>query len=310
MTHSKLTLAPTRLAWRSAAGFTLAEMAVVILLMGIAMSMGLKMLTANLDNTAYSETKSKQERIKIALIGFLRTNGRLPCPDNTGGVATGLEISPCAALPALGYGIVPWQTLGIPRDTVQDGWGNYFTYRVANVNILATTPLGAPPLHVNANQNWTIKAGAGAFDIRSFVSTTTGVGYQSLLIQNRDPAPGPNSESRNAVVVILSHGKNGLGAKTTKIGLRIAGAAGDELTNATPGSTTFFSRAVTENAAATGGFYDDLVAYMTPQDLLQPLMTEKTLFGACAAYCTGGGPVPCTTTVPIPIGVSPIGCPP
>jgi type II secretory pathway pseudopilin PulG len=299
MTHRRLTVIPKRLAWCSATGFTLAEMAVVILLMGIAMSMGLKMLTANLDNTAYSETKLKQERIKIALIGFLRTNGRLPCPDNAATVATGAEVSPCNAAAANGYGIVPWQTLGIPRDTVQDGWGNYFTYRVANSNILATTPLGAPPLHVNANQNWTIKAGAGAFDIRSFVSTTTVVGYQSLLIQNRDPAPGPNSESRNAVVVILSHGKNGLGAKTTKVGLRIAGAADDELTNATLGSTTFFRRAVTENPAATGGFYDDLVAYMTPQDLLQPLISEGTL-KACYAYCTSA-PAYSTATCSIPV---------
>lgn len=67
-------------------GFTLAEMAIVVLLISIAMTMGLKTVTANLDNAAYSETKSKQERIKIALIGYLRTNGRLPCPDNSGAV--------------------------------------------------------------------------------------------------------------------------------------------------------------------------------------------------------------------------------
>ncbi len=287
-------------------GFTLAEMAVVVLIMGIAMTMGLKMVTANLDNAAYSETKAKQEQIKVALIGFLRTNGRLPCPDNVAGVAVGLEVTPCAA--AAGYGVIPWHTLGLPRDAAQDGWGNLFTYRVANVNLPAVTPpVGAPPLHVNANQNWTINAGGGAFDIRSLTSTTTVAGFQTLLIQNRDPAPGLNPESRNAIVVILSHGKNGLGAKTTKAAGRIAGAAGDELTNATIGSTTFVRRPVTDDAAATGGAYDDLVAYMTPQDLLQPLITERTLIGTCQAYCAA--PAAGCAPVAIPIGATPAACP-
>jgi len=292
----------------STAGFTLAEMAIVLFLMGIAMTMGLKMVTANLDNGAYSETKSKQERIKIALIGFLRTNGRLPCPDNAGGVATGVAAAVCVGA-ALGYGVIPWQTLGLPRDAALDGWGNYFTYRVANINLPAfTPPVGAPPLHVNPNQNWTINVGAGAFDIRSLNSTITAPGYQTLLIQNRDPAPGPNVESRNAILVILSHGKNGLGAKTTKVGPRIVGATLDELTNATPGTVTFSRRAYSESpAVVNGGIYDDVVAYMTPQDLLQPLINEKTLAGTCQAYCA----IPAAGCSPaaIPIGTTPIACP-
>ena len=48
-------------------GFTLAEMAIVVLIIGIAMTMGLKTVTANLENAAYSETKAKQERLKLAV---------------------------------------------------------------------------------------------------------------------------------------------------------------------------------------------------------------------------------------------------
>ena len=109
-------------------GFSLVELAVVLVLIGIVMTMGLKMVTATLENASYSETKSKQELIKVALIGFLRTNGRLPCPDNSGSavVASGVEVSPCHGTAADGYGVVPWITLGIPRDSVVDGWGNYF----------------------------------------------------------------------------------------------------------------------------------------------------------------------------------------
>lgn len=117
-------------------GFTLVELAIVVILIGIVMTMGLKTLTATLDNATFSETKAKQERIKSALVSHLRTNGVLPCPDNSAAVATGIGPQPpattCSANAPEGYGVIPWQTLGISRETVIDGWGNYFTYRVAN----------------------------------------------------------------------------------------------------------------------------------------------------------------------------------
>lgn len=246
-------------------GFTLVEMAIVLFLIGITMSMGLKMVTATLDNGAYSETKSKQERIKMALIGYLRTNGNLPCPDSSSNISTGLASSavPCTASatdPAAnnGYGVVPWLTLGLSRDTVQDGWGNYFTYRVAN---------GV------SSKNWTLKTG---FDINELTSP-----HDALTIQEPDATGTLVDTTKQAVVVILSHGKNGFGAKTVKVPSRMAitGAGTGETTNATTGSSTFVRRPV-----AADGAYDDVVAYMTPQDLLQPLVTEGTL-KACIAYC-------------------------
>ena len=72
---------------KKSAGFTLVELSVVMILIGIVMTMGMKMLNATLDNAAFSETKIKQERIKTALISYLRTNSKLPCPDNTAGVS-------------------------------------------------------------------------------------------------------------------------------------------------------------------------------------------------------------------------------
>lgn len=212
----------------------------------------------------------------MALIGYLRTNGTLPCPDSTTGVATGTAPATCTTA-VQAYGVLPWQTLGIPRDATQDGWGNLFTYRVANFNTATQiTPFTtSPPLHRNSNQNWTIKTGAGAFDIVSLSDATVSPGYQSLRIESGGGTP----ESHIAVAVILSHGKNGFGAKTVKVANRIptTGAGVDEITNATSTTSTFIRRPVTSN-------YDDLVNYMTPQDLLQPLITEGTL-KTCCGYC-------------------------
>ena len=298
MKHRRFTLVPRRLAWRSAAGFTLVEMAVVITLMAIFATMGLRLLQATRDSAAWTETKTKQERIKLALVGYLRSNGTLPCPDATAvGIApTGLKgTSPC--LGALGSGVVPWKDLGLSVADVQDGWSNFFTYRVAN-----RTPV--------TSSNWTTKLLAqNAFSINELT-----VPLATFSLKERDAAGvlSATALSPNPVVVLVSHGKNGSGARTLG-GTRLAAPTGaDEIVNATAASTDFISRVPTDSAAAAGGLFDDLVAYMTPQDLLQPLMTEGAL-KACVAYCPpppgGGTAVAGCVPANIPIGVTPLVCP-
>lgn len=249
----------------SATGFTLVEMAVVVVLMGIVMTLGLRMLQANLNNAAWSQTQQKQERIKTALIAFLRTNGRLPCPDSAL-PPTGAE--PAACLVNAGRGVLPWQVLGLSVGDVQDGWSNFFTYRVAN-----RTPI--------TSSNWTIKAGTAPFTISEL---TTPLVALTLQVRNDAGVLGP-AITPGPVAVILSHGKNGFGARTLRGAAVLPAPPGaDELSNATAASTTFITRTPTDVAAAAGGAYDDLVAYLTPKDLLQPLLDDKTLKGVANAY--------------------------
>lgn len=265
-------------------GFSLVELAVVLVLIGIVMTMGLKVATSTLEGSAYSDTKSKQELIKAALVGFLRTNGRLPCPDNSAGVASGVEATSCNANIADGYGVVPWMTLGISRETVIDGWGNYFTYRVANGSTASL-------------RNWTSKS-SGSFNINELHNPTN-----AFTIQELDATGGAfaaTATTTKAVVVLLSHGRNGFGAKTTKVGARLptSDAGAGEATNATDTTLIFVLRPVTDAAAAFNGPYDDLLMFMTPQDLFQPLLNEGSL-KSCYAYCpyvpscTTGGTFSC-----------------
>ena len=291
---------------QSLRGFTLVEMAIVLVLFGIVMSMGLKMVTANLDNAAFSATKSKQERIKLALIGYLRTNGKLPCPD-TNLPPDGSEDRPTGTPPndntctavRQNFGVVPYVSMGLTREDVLDGWGNYFTYKVATAQ---DTTSGYPPLNPapqkfrTSNLNWTLSGAAtvaGGFDITSLNTNITDT-IRTIIIKGTGPDTTARDISYTAVAVIVSHGKNGFGAATTKSASRMPataaiGAGQDEISNATdttPTSTPiiFIRRPVTEDPAAVGGAYDDLVVYMTPQDLLQPLVNEGSL-KTCIAYC-------------------------
>ncbi len=70
--------------------------------------MGILMVTQN--NAAISATRTQQDRIQLALIGFLSSNGRLPCPD--------VAVPPTDAQPAscwvnAGRGVLPWQAVGL-----------------------------------------------------------------------------------------------------------------------------------------------------------------------------------------------------
>ena len=275
---------PRCLTRRPAAGFTLVEMAVVVVLMGIMMTLGLRMLQATQNNAAWSETKLKQERIKVALISFLRTNGRLPCPDSAL-PPTGVE--PAACLVNAGRGVLPWRGLGMSIGDAQDGWSNFFTYRVAN-----DTPV--------SGSNWTIKVGATAFTLGELTVPLA----TFALSERSDAGVLGASLTPNPVVMIISHGKNGLGGRTVRGSVLLPMPTGaDELLNATtalPGAPPHFvTRVPTDVAAATGGAFDDLVAYMTPNHLLQPLLDDKTLKGVCQAYCAVPGPGCVAAAVPV-----------
>jgi prepilin-type N-terminal cleavage/methylation domain-containing protein len=110
---------------QSAQGFTLVEMAVVLVIMGIILGGLLLPLSTQHDMQNYSAAAQQLEEAKEALIGFAITNGRLPCPDIAG---TGVEQVACLTSPAsTNGGNLPWVTLGLQKS---DPWGQPLQYRV------------------------------------------------------------------------------------------------------------------------------------------------------------------------------------
>ncbi len=212
------------------------------------------MYTAIKDHSAYSDTRSKQEAIRTALIGYLRNNRRLPPADT--------NLPPDGTMDAGGWGVLPYRDLGLPRDAVLDGWGNYFSYRVSNTG---------------ASTNWTLTTG---FNLASYTAPPIAITVNDAVGQLTD----------RAVVVIISHGKNSFGAATTRGTSRITPTAGvaTEDTNAVNGTTY---NQLDPNPQAG---YDDVVTYMTPADLWKPLIDDGTLKGQCQAYCVPAVTATCT----------------
>ncbi|MDO9421462.1 MAG: type II secretion system protein [Herminiimonas sp.] len=250
---------------RSSQGFTLAEMAIVVLLVGILLTFGVGLVQSQLENSAINVTKKRQEAIRDALIGYLGKYHRLPCPesaitpppapnvsfdgieDRAGGTAGTPPVPNPATQCVVTFGTLPFVTLGLSREMALDGWNNFFTYQVSN------TPY-----------DWTRSA--------SF-----NTGNQGGIVVNDRPNISLVPYPIPAVVVLVSHGKNGAGAftiKGTRNTLPIA-ADIDQLDN-TSNDGVFVRRELTNSDTAPGGTFDDIVAVFLPSDLVTTTVQNKS----------------------------------
>jgi prepilin-type N-terminal cleavage/methylation domain-containing protein len=110
-------------------GFTLIEVAVVLIIVGFLLGGLITPLSAQLDSRHFHETQNDLAEIKEALIGYAlshtATDGHpyLPCPDTDG---DGLENRVGSACQSQA-GTIPSQNLGIAG---MDSWNNLYIYSV------------------------------------------------------------------------------------------------------------------------------------------------------------------------------------
>lgn len=277
-----------KLNYKKQAGFTLVEMAVVLVIVGLLISAFLTPLSAQRDLKDYSETKQKIANIKESLLGFVIVSRRLPCPDIDGdgqeNLATPLVVddTPIAGQSTQTFsctnleGLLPYQTLGLER---LDSWSNIFSYRVA-------------PALSTRTVEWSLNGATGNV-VSDIYFNLSSDGNITVRTRGNDPSTAGITESKfisnlvsNAAVVIISHGKNGYGA-TSNTGVILSAAPAtnvDETANIADG-TVKISRFVASPSsscsdAAEGTSYcefDDMVDWLPTQLIFNRMVAAGQL---------------------------------
>lgn len=237
---------------RAIAGFNLVEIAIALVIIGLLLTGGLTALQSQSENQQIRETQKILEDAREALIGYAASHSAsgdshpfLPCPDRSGGGGAGTPNDGQEDRLAGGgcvtqEGNLPWVTLGLTENT--DRWGNRLRYRVT---------VGFS----NGNAGMQLTS-LGDIEVRD---STGGTQLATAL-----PA------------VILSHGKNGLGAVSAASSQNSSTGIGTNEQANTDGNTTFVSRPKTD-AGGTGGAFDDQLVWLTPNILFNRLIQAGRL---------------------------------
>jgi len=181
-------------------GFTLLEMAIVMVIVGLLIGGLLTPLSAQKEQARRQENQRLLEDAREALFGFAAANGYLPCPATLAG--NGLEVRSTSAgkcganAPDNNYfsGRLPWVTLGLRAEF--DPWGNGHLVKYAvhgtyvkkfDLTAVSTALGGGATLDIYASASGcTTKNQPVALNVPAVIRTTAKSDY------TRPPSPSPD----------------------------------------------------------------------------------------------------------------------
>ena len=258
----------------SGRGFSLIEIAVVLVIIAILVTAVGIPLATQLDQQRTIETQKQLEAIKESIYGFALANGRLPCPATDGVLAgtvnsrgvesfsTGAPLGTPANGLCMSYtGFVPAATLGIsPVDAegfALDGWGlpqNRIRYAVARGTVAAIS--AACPTAPGTNVIILTATDALKTITMGCASVTT-PGLQPMLrVCGNTPASTTACTgtplTSSAPFVLISLGKNA--------GSTASGTGADEAYNIATGTRFVFVSRIPTTQGVVNEF-DDIVTW-------------------------------------------------
>jgi prepilin-type N-terminal cleavage/methylation domain-containing protein len=251
---------------KQAKGFTLIEMAMVLLIVALLLGGLVPTLSSQVDQRHASETSKQLDEIKEALVGYAIINGRLPCPASSSSSGqedpvTGTGICTYFTNATATYDYLPAVTLGLSgtdsSGLLEDAWGNPIRY--------AVTPWQSSGTYV-----YSTSGGMSTAGISNLSSSNLNVCSTATGISGSNCASGSTLTS-NAVAVIYSTGKNG----------GSGGTGTDEAENLNPNGTDGHSKVFVSHtptpSSATNGEFDDIVTWISPNVLVNRMVTAGKL---------------------------------
>lgn len=272
-------------------GFTLIELSMVLIIISLLMGNLLPLVTNEKSLNSNLITQEKLKYIDQAITNYFAEYGAIPCPadatlansdSNFGISAKDYSNSTCLGTTSRWYsntrfrhmelGAIPTKTLNINDDYAFDEWGRRITYLIinpcSNSQILTLAGYGGIGTNIeyNNDKNFSDNINCGV----DYLPTKT-----AFNIQNTTNHTNINSK---AIIILLSHGKNGHGAYpkaggTNRI-VAITTVGVDEVINSqftNDGNNQlndgiFIKRSL--NHSIGDDHYDDLLHYITKDQLI------------------------------------------
>ncbi len=257
--------------FKKQAGFTLIEMAVVLVIIGAMAASGLAVYKVYLEEERYEKTESVMVDLVAEIGDFRSVYGRYPCPAEftaaPGDLTYGLEETDCRAAnygtsgacsdgictatsanvsaPLIVIGTLPWKSMGLRETDVYDGNGNKVLYAVTGPQTSSAT----------------------------FAMNAGGIGLN-------DSAGGSIiTPPDTAHFVVISHGNNGIGAysRSGAIGFNCNDGPLPEQENCDNDNVFVFMPKSDD--------FDDRVQFFTPSDISY---WEKSTAGSQNIYLRDG----------------------
>ncbi len=267
---------PLRNRYFQQAGFTLIEIAMVLLIMGLLLMGLVPSISGIMDRKYRQETFDQLDKIQQELLGFAIANGRLPCPasptsngqesfcSSASGASDTCTSTSTTVTQTHGKcshfhnGFVPSATLGITTFSnlgfVEDAWGNRIRYAVTSYS-----PGGE---YVFTATNGMRKRGTNDLEPNLLVcSTATGITSSSCGSGNINGL----TSNPGVPLIIFSTGRNG----------GLGGAGIDEAANLN-GDRLFVSHTPAV-ASSPNGEFDDLAIWLSENVLVERLVSARKL---------------------------------
>jgi prepilin-type N-terminal cleavage/methylation domain-containing protein len=205
--------------------FTLVEILVVLVIVGILLSMAMALTRGLTAAQKRSLTATRIAAIDAALVQFVMQQRRLPCPAD-GTIATGLPnagvegwAAGACTTPTQVNGVVPWITLGLAEVDATDGWDRRLTYRVSPALVAASImdmsqcdPAGGAPANAGACQAGCVNTAVASCTTPTNYLIGKGLEVRNVVgatIMKQPTALTPTDAA--AAYVVISHGESGGG---------------------------------------------------------------------------------------------------
>jgi prepilin-type N-terminal cleavage/methylation domain-containing protein len=247
----------------AAHGFTLVEIAVVMVIVALLLGSLMYTLSAQLAQRSIEETRSRLETARELLLSYAIVNGRLPCPATT--TSSGDEAPLGGGNCTNPYGgFLPSRTIGYQvvdaGGYAVDSWQNRIRYVVSSAALTGCAGSSTLP-HFTNNTN--LKTNGITCQPNDLVVCKSSTGVTAT-----DCGPAANALTNQTVVVaiVYSVGKNGSLA---------CGTCLDEAKN-TDGDRVFVSHTPTP-ADSPNGEFDDYLVWITVGELYGRLISAGVL---------------------------------